>query len=148
MEKRNLDIGYSIFGEESYGQRGTTIGLDVEPINTEWQEMTGAEVRKPSFPEIQGEAQNLPFASNSLDRVTSSNTIGFYVPYDEGIPEAVRVLKPGGTGMIIIDPDDVEGGSKSIRDLLTALPVTNVRIRRVEEGEPNVRVSFRKVDNA
>ena len=71
MEKRNLDIGYSVFGEEAYGKRGTTIGLDPEPIDTEWQEMTGLPPRKPSFPEIMGRAESLPFASNSLDRVTS-----------------------------------------------------------------------------
>jgi len=141
-DRLNLDIGYSVFGEEAYGQRGTTIGVDVEPVNTEWQEMSGAEVRKPSFPEIKGEAQNLPFASGSLDRVTSGNTIGYYVPFDEGIPEMVRVLRSGGTGMLLIDFNDIEGGRQASRSLLNSLPIENVRIKT--EDEYNHRITFRK----
>ena len=144
-DRLNLDIGYSVYGEESHGQKGTTIGVDVESVDTEWQEMSGAEVRKPSFPEIKGEAQNLPFASDSLDRVTSSNTIGFYVPFDEGIPEMVRVLRPGGTAMLIIDFDNVEGGRQALRSLLNSLPLENIRIRKNNEyDEYNHRVTFRK----
>ncbi len=143
MQKRNLDIGYSIWGDEDSSARGTTIGVDPTPLGPPWSDI-------PSFPQIIALAENLPFASNSLDRVTSGNAVGTYSDFEESIEEIVRVLKPGGTASIKLD---VSGDlpRKDIREIIKGLPILNFRIRTLykEEGpDPQewVAITFRKVE--
>ena len=119
---RNLDIGFATYGEDNTAPRETTLGLD--PV-------ANPDTHKPGMLQLAGIAENIPFKSNSLDRVTSKNTIGSHSTLDESLIEIVRVLKPGGTARI-------KGGAvdltrKEIRDILESLPVTNIRVRAWNE---------------
>ncbi len=88
-----LDIGFSDYGrgldykgepsKASYVPKDTTIGLDPELIDEEL-----------SFKQVKGVAEDLPFESDSLDRITSSYVIGAHANIEDSIEEIVRTLKP------------------------------------------------------
>lgn len=136
MTGRNLDIGFSSFGEEVFVPEGTSLGLDPE---------TTSEPR-PGFIQIKGLAERLPFRSNSLNRITSTSTIGEFAEPEESLQEVVRVLRPGGTAKIITT--DIE--PFEAREILRDLPIEGLRIKtqRPDQELPEFAVftiTFRKV---
>lgn len=50
---------------------------------------------------VEGDAENLPFASGYADRYTSAGSIEYWPEPQRGIAEAYRVIKPGGKATII-----------------------------------------------
>lgn len=50
---------------------------------------------------VEGDAENLPFATAYADRYTSAGSIEYWPEPQRGIAEAYRVLKPGGMATII-----------------------------------------------
>jgi MPBQ/MSBQ methyltransferase len=50
---------------------------------------------------VEGDAENLPFATGYADRYTSAGSIEYWPEPQRGIAEAYRVLKPGGMATII-----------------------------------------------
>lgn len=50
---------------------------------------------------VEGDAENLPFASGEFDRYTSAGSIEYWPEPQRGIKEAYRVLKPGGVATLI-----------------------------------------------
>ena len=50
---------------------------------------------------IEGDAEALPFETDSFDRYTSSGSIEYWPQPQRGITEAYRVLKPGGVACLI-----------------------------------------------
>jgi MPBQ/MSBQ methyltransferase len=50
---------------------------------------------------VQGDAEALPFPTDSFDRVVSAGSIEYWPEPQRGIAEAYRVLKPGGMATII-----------------------------------------------
>jgi len=50
---------------------------------------------------VEGDAENLPFATGYADRYTSAGSIEYWPEPQRGIAEAYRVLKPGGKATII-----------------------------------------------
>src|SRR5262245_56147982 len=50
---------------------------------------------------ILGDAENIPFSSNTFDRYVSAGSIEYWPDPQKGISEALRVIKPGGTALII-----------------------------------------------
>lgn len=135
---RRLDVGFATFGEEIITPRGTTLGVDPETVPEIREQASG-------IIQIRGIAENLPFRSNSLDRVTSNSTIGEFADLDESILEVIRVLRFGGTARIItLDAEPTE-----VRELLRDQPVTNVRVRteHIDPEEPQLVqsiITFRK----
>ncbi|MBU0708606.1 class I SAM-dependent methyltransferase [Patescibacteria group bacterium] len=61
--------------------------LDIDPRRGEWSPLPG-EIRQRS---VQADALEMPFADESFDLVVARGSVGFL-----GIPEAIRVLRPGG----------------------------------------------------
>jgi ubiquinone/menaquinone biosynthesis C-methylase UbiE len=53
------------------------------------------------LPLLQGDAEDLPFASDSFDRYVSAGSIEYWPEPQRGITEAYRVTKPGGIACII-----------------------------------------------
>jgi len=139
VNKRNLDIGFATFGEEIIVPRGTTIGLDPE-ANPELIE------QDPNIIQVRGIAEQLPFRSNSLNRVTSTFTIGDFSEIEESLEQVVRVLSPGGTANITLSLFD-QVNQQNIRRILRDLPVANIRIIKLDEieSEVTVRITFRKI---
>jgi MPBQ/MSBQ methyltransferase len=56
-----------------------------------------AETRLPP----QGDAENLPFDTDSADRYVSAGSIEYWPDPQRGIAEAYRVIKPGGLACLI-----------------------------------------------
>lgn len=50
---------------------------------------------------IVGDAENLPVSSNSFDRYISAGSIEYWPDPQQGLNEAFRVIKPGGTALMI-----------------------------------------------
>jgi len=50
---------------------------------------------------VEGDAENLPFATNSFDRYVSAGSIEYWPEPQRGVAEAYRVLKRGGIATII-----------------------------------------------
>lgn len=50
---------------------------------------------------LEGDAENLPLASNSFDRYVSAGSIEYWPDPAKGIREAYRVVKPGGLALMI-----------------------------------------------
>ena len=50
---------------------------------------------------ILGDAENIPFANNTFDRYVSAGSIEYWPDPQKGILEAIRVIKPGGTALMI-----------------------------------------------
>ena len=52
-------------------------------------------------PKLEGDAEALPFATDSFDRYVSAGSIEYWPDPQRGIAEAYRVLKSGGVGVVI-----------------------------------------------
>jgi len=50
---------------------------------------------------ILGDAENIPFENNSFDRYISAGSIEYWPDPQKGIQEAIRVIKSGGTALMI-----------------------------------------------
>lgn len=50
---------------------------------------------------LQGDAENLPFATDTYDRYVSAGSIEYWPEPQRGITEAYRVIKPGGIACVI-----------------------------------------------
>lgn len=55
-----------------------------------------------------GDAENIPFATDSFDRYVSAGSIEYWPDPQRGITEAYRVVKPGGIALLIgpLEPQD------------------------------------------
>jgi MPBQ/MSBQ methyltransferase len=59
---------------------------------------------KPSLadcPRVLGDAEKLPFADDSFDRYVSAGSIEYWPDPQRGLAEAYRVVRPGGTALMI-----------------------------------------------
>ena len=88
-DRQVLDIGFSNYGlglEDNFrhlhAPKGTTIGLDLELIDEDLP-----------FKQVKGVAEDLPFEEETLDRVTSSGTIGTHADIKDSLEEIERTLK-------------------------------------------------------
>lgn len=152
MPKKILDIGFSDYGRSSgnFAPKDTTIGLDTELV----------EVKTP-FKQIKGIAEDLPFEEDTLDRVTSSYTIGAHSDIQDSIDEILRTLKPRGSAYftVMVNPKSSskdEFNKSRLEKYLKTLPITHLRVRskwKVPAGSLGskdykeselVQVSFRK----
>eukprot|EP00967_Tisochrysis_lutea_P034025 scaffold40541_cov20-Tisochrysis_lutea.AAC.2 len=50
---------------------------------------------------MQGDAEDLPFETDSFDRYVSAGSIEYWPEPQRGIKEAYRVIKEGGTACLI-----------------------------------------------
>jgi len=50
---------------------------------------------------VLGDAEELPFATDSFDRYVSAGSIEYWPAPERGVAEAYRVLKPGGVALIV-----------------------------------------------
>jgi MPBQ/MSBQ methyltransferase len=64
-----------------------------------------------------GDAEQLPFATDSFDRYVSAGSIEYWPDPQQGIAEAYRVLKPGGRALLI---GPVEPANRILRALASA----------------------------
>lgn len=82
-------------------QNATVTGLDFskEMLAVAEQRSPKAEVRNPVF--LQGDAQKLPFATESFDVVTVGYGLRNLASWEAGLAEMVRVAKPGARLLVL-----------------------------------------------
>jgi len=78
---------------------------------------------------IEGDAEDLPFETDSCDRYTSAGSIEYWPEPQRGIAEAYRVLKPGGFATIIGPVRPTNPFSKFWADLWMLFPTEEEYIR-------------------
>lgn len=88
--------------------RGT--GVDYAPLSVR---MTKAKNRGAVFAGrcrvVEGNAMSLPLPDNAFDLVTAIETVYFWTTIEQGFREVYRVLRPGGTFMIVNELDGRNG---------------------------------------
>lgn len=78
----------------------TAVGLDNSPGQLRSAQLLQAEFDRP-FPLVWGNAEQLPFADNSFDVAVNEYGAALWCDPDRWIPEAARVLRPGGKLMFL-----------------------------------------------
>eukprot|EP00274_Cyanoptyche_gloeocystis_P007832 CAMPEP_0196653402 /NCGR_PEP_ID=MMETSP1086-20130531/3022_1 /TAXON_ID=77921 /ORGANISM="Cyanoptyche gloeocystis , Strain SAG4.97" /LENGTH=384 /DNA_ID=CAMNT_0041984581 /DNA_START=87 /DNA_END=1241 /DNA_ORIENTATION=- len=78
---------------------------------------------------VEGDAEDLPFETDSCDRYTSAGSIEYWPEPQRGIAEAYRVLKPGGFATIIGPVRPTNPFSKFWADLWMLFPTEEEYIR-------------------
>jgi len=135
---KHLDIGWV---EGDFPIIGATLGVDPSSARENWnyesdpdQEKRTRDLHKSiDFEEIAATGENLPFLDGTIDSVSSQHSMGMYYDLEEGLAEAIRVLRPGGKLGVITWKAPIS--IKETRTWLRRQPVTNIRIRTVLKGE-------------
>lgn len=70
----------------------------------------------------EGDAEDLPFENDSFDRYVSAGSIEYWPEPQRGIHEAFRVIKPGGTAIIIGPESATNRLSRFMSDLWMLFP--------------------------
>ena len=132
---RHLDIGWT---DSDWPIVGATLGVDPGSSQAEWNYAPTKEERdyyqgvkkRIGFEEIAASGSNLPFADGSIDSVSSQHAMGQEFEIEEGLEEAIRVLRSGGKLAVLFWTDPAE--ISMLKSWLKHQPVRNVRIRRPE----------------
>ncbi len=118
----SVDIG---FGDDPDPR--VTLGIEPPFLPEFGQHFTRQDIEDFGFLPIEGRAEQLPFRSGSLNFVTSQSVLGGEADLDEGIIEAIRVLRSGGTAemRILLDEELVP----EFRRLLRSLPIKDISFK-------------------
>ena len=97
--KRLLDVscgnGYMLKAAAQSGL--ATYGLDISPVG-----IRQAGQLAPGVPAVCGDAEKLPFPNNWFDYVTNIGSLEHYLHPEQGVREMARVLRPEGTGLVLV----------------------------------------------
>jgi len=135
---KHLDIGWS---EGDFPIIGATLGVDPGSNRKFWnfehspeedKEVTDF-YRSINFEEIAASGTHLPFANGTIDSVSSQHSMGMEFDLEEGLAEAIRVLRSGGKLAVLtwVTTEEIE----ELRRWLRSQPVQNVRIRKRDKDE-------------
>src|SRR3954469_10876991 len=109
LEEARLEAGLAVL-DAGAGTGFTTEGIvaRVEPANVTMLDQSPHQLarsrQKPaleSCARVIGDAEALPFATDTFDRYVSAGSIEYWPDPQRGIAEAYRVTKPGGTALLI-----------------------------------------------
>lgn len=96
-----LDIGAgsghdSLIAADSVGRDGHVIALDLTPAMTDKLRRTAEESATTNLSVVQGSAESLPLAGESVDVITSNGALNLVPGKRRAVAEMFRVLRPGG----------------------------------------------------
>jgi MPBQ/MSBQ methyltransferase len=80
-------------------------------------------------PQTQGDAEDLPFETDTFDRYVSAGSIEYWPEPQRGICEAYRVIKPGGTACMIGPVHPTAWLSRVIADTWMLFPTEEEYVR-------------------
>lgn len=84
--------------------QGHITGLDYSPVSVACSAAYNAEaIAAGRLEVVQGSVEKLPFADGSFDLITTVESFYFWPQPQENLREVRRVLKPGGTFLLIAD---------------------------------------------
>lgn len=96
-----LDIGAgsghdSLIAADAVGREGHVIALDLTPAMTGKLQRTTEESATTNLSVVQGSAESLPLAGESVDVITSNGALNLVPGKRRAVAEMFRVLRPGG----------------------------------------------------
>ena len=123
---KHLDIGWH---EGDFPIIGATLGVDLSTKRSGHYPI----LKNIAFEEIAASGLDLPFANGTIDSVSSQHSMGMQFDLEEGLTEAIRVLRSGGKLAILtwVTTEEIE----ELRRWLRSQPVQNVRIRKRDKDE-------------
>lgn len=84
--------------------QGRITGVDYSEVSVACsQEFNRADIASGRMQVIQGSVENLPFADNAFDIITTVESFYFWPAPQENLREVCRVLKPGGRFLLIAE---------------------------------------------
>ena len=86
------DVGFEILKRHSV----SVTGIDLSPKMVELAQKKSLQKKMDNISFIEGDAENLPFESNSIDCLTISYGFRNISNYEKALEEFYRILKPGG----------------------------------------------------
>ena len=85
-------------------------GVDYAPLSVrKTKSLNRAAISAGRCQVVEGNAMSLPFPDNAFDLVTAYETVYFWTTLEEGFREVYRVLRPGGTFMVVNELDGRNG---------------------------------------
>lgn len=129
---------------------GHLTGIDYSATSVQTSRQTNAAAIAAGKMEIyEGSVEALPFADNTFDKITTVESFYFWPNPQENLKEVRRVLKPGGTFLLIAEIYGHDGLSAEVREnikryhLYNPTPETFETIFR-DAGFPSVQVHIEK----
>lgn len=129
---------------------GHLTGIDYSATSVQTSRQTNAAAIAAGKMEInEGSVEALPFADNTFDKITTVESFYFWPKPQENLKEVRRVLKPGGTFLLIAEIYGHDGLSAEVREnikryhLYNPTPETFETIFR-NAGFPSVQVHIEK----
>lgn len=129
---------------------GHLTGIDYSATSVQTSRQTNAAAIASGKMEIyEGSVEALPFADNTFDKITTVESFYFWPNPQENLKEVRRVLKPGGTFLLIAEIYGHDGLSAEVREnikryhLYNPTPETFETIFR-NAGFPSVQVHIEK----
>lgn len=100
--------------------------LDYSEISVEkTKRVNRREIQKGRCRIVQGDVSKLPFEDARFDLVTAFETVYFWLGPTESFREVYRVLKPGGTFLIVNESDGMKAGDDKWLSAIDGLRIFN-----------------------
>lgn len=108
------------------GSAGHLTGLDYSEVSVEESKAFNAEdMAAGKMDVLVGSVETLPFADSAFDKITTVESFYFWPDPAANLREVLRVLKPGGTFLLIADIYDHAGLSAQTRENIAKYEMFN-----------------------
>jgi ubiquinone/menaquinone biosynthesis C-methylase UbiE len=139
-----LEIGFgpglAIQALARRARHGMIEGVDISPLMVEQAIHRNAAMVKAGRVRLQvGAVSALPFADSCFERVLAVNNVQFWPSLGDDLREVARVLRPGGTLAIVLQPRQAPSAADvlAVRDDLIA-QLTAIGYRRVHSAVTSI----------
>ena len=116
-----LDIGCgggaALFRMAEHVTDGHLTGIDYSPVSVETSRATNAEsVAAGKMEILEGSVEKLPFEAETFDKIVTVESFYFWPNPQENLKEVRRVLKTGGTFLLVADIYEKPGLPREVKD--------------------------------
>lgn len=129
-DDRILDIGCgggaALKRMAAHIETGYLTGVDYSPVSVSLSKENNAEeIRGGKMEILEASVENLPFEDESFDKITTVESFYFWPDPAQNLKEVLRVLKKGGTFLLISDIYQKEGLKKETLENIEAYGLFN-----------------------
>jgi SAM-dependent methyltransferase len=116
------------------GAEGHLTGLDYSEVSVaESRAFNAAEIESGHMDVLTGSVENLPFAADSFNKITTVESFYFWPDPAENLKEVRRVLKAGGTFLLIADIYNHEGLSPKTKENIAKYEMFNPTLTEYQQ---------------